>query len=180
VWSTSNLNYGLLGCSFPRTRRTCRAEKTIFIFCQELELRDNLTPPLIAAATNSISRPRDTAGTRVGYSVMRSSLLLFLGCITHLAHAHSYGPAPRLPAPIFVNPQQQHAPNCYGFPDQPFTGSNYVNICDPSGCGDDGLGVKTNDVAPNFQLSAVSGEARHDLYALLQSKPVFIQFGSYT
>jgi hypothetical protein len=79
-----------------------------------------------------------------------------------------------------VNPQQQHAPNCYGFPDQPFTGSNYVNICDPSGCGDDGLGVKTNDVAPNFQLSAVSGEARHDLYALLQSKPVFIQFGSYT
>ena len=117
---------------------------------------------------------------RVGYSAMRSSLLLFLGCITHLAHAHSYGPPPRLPAPIFVNPQQQHAPNCYGFPDQPFTGSNYVNICDPSGCGDDGLGVKTNDVAPNFQLSAVSGEARHDLYALLQSKPVFIQFGSYT
>ena len=23
--------------SFPRTRRTCRAEKTIFIFCQELD-----------------------------------------------------------------------------------------------------------------------------------------------
>ena len=49
-----------------------------------------------------------------------------------------------------------HAPNCYGFPNKPFTPTNYVNICDPSGCLDEGLGVKSGDIAPNSYISEIS------------------------
>ena len=74
-----------------------------------------------------------------------------------------------------------HAPNCYGFPNKPFTPTNYVNICDPSGCLDEGLGVKSGDIAPNFALSSVDGN-NIDLYTVLDTSkiPVFIQFGSFT
>ena len=106
---------------------------------------------------------------------MRSSLVVF-GC--SLVNAHSYGLSLTLSSPVSAEPPK-HTTNCYGFPDQPFTLSNHVNICDPSGCSDDGLGVKTNDAAPNFQANDVAG-ARIDLHDLLKSKPVFIQFGSFT
>ena len=78
-------------------------------------------------------------------------------------------------------PLPSHKPNCYGFPDSPFTPSNYVSICDPSGCKDTGLGVQTGDVAPNFKLSSVNNTTI-ELYNLLSksAKPIFIQFGSFT
>ena len=104
--------------------------------------------------------------------MIRSSVL-FLGC--SFASAHSNGSD----VVSSVSTEPDHASNCYGFPDQPFTPSNYVNICNPGGCEDKGLGVKTNDIAPNFSLSSVSGE-RIKLYDLLENKPTFIQFGSFT
>ena len=119
-----------------------------------------------AAHLSPVQRARRSAAEML----MRSSLIVF-GC--SLVNAHSYGSSLTSAEP------PQHTPNCYGFPDQPFTLSNYVNICDPSGCGDDGLGVKTNDAAPNFQANDVAG-AKIDLHDLLKSKPVFIQFGSFT
>lgn len=76
------------------------------------------------------------------------------------------------------------APNCFDFPDRSpsFTPSSFVDICSPgSGCGDAGLGVGTGATAPNFTLSRADGSGGDvSLASLLATKPVLVEFGSFT
>lgn len=71
-------------------------------------------------------------------------------------------------------------PNCYGFPDQQFSPTNFVHVCDPSpGCKDDSLTVKTGMQAPSFTLSDRSGKP-FTLEQLTHDKPMFLEFGSFS
>ena len=92
--------------------------------------------------------------------------------------------APARLAATYGNTQQippQHGTNCYGFPDQPFTKTSYVSICDPGvGCEDQGLGMQTGNIATNFQLTSTQGTPVELYSLLLQNKPIFVQFGSFT
>merc|ERR1712153_266546 len=69
-------------------------------------------------------------------------------------------------------------PNCFGFPDQPFSPANYAKglPCKPLSpeCLDHGLGVRTGSTAPDFVLQSLEGTTVH-LAELLKTKPVFLQ-----
>jgi len=49
-----------------------------------------------------------------------------------------------------------------------------------SGCGDVGLGLRTGAVAPSFTLSTSDGANDVTLATLLATKPVLVEFGSFT
>mgnify|MGYP006142594317 FL=1 len=73
--------------------------------------------------------------------------------------------------------------NCFDFPDRSpsFSPDSYVHICEPmSGCGDVGLGLRTGAVAPSFTLSTSDGANDVTLATLLATKPVLVEFGSFT
>jgi hypothetical protein len=75
------------------------------------------------------------------------------------------------------------APNCFDFPDRSpsFTPSSFVDICSPgSKCGDTGLGISTGAAAANFTLGRADGGGDVSLAALLATKPVLVEFGSFT
>ena len=74
-------------------------------------------------------------------------------------------------------------PNCFDFPNKPFSVTNHVKICEPkSGCADKEVGVKTGAKAPEFALVERDSGKMVSLYRdlLPHGKPVLIQLGSYT
>lgn len=62
------------------------------------------------------------------------------------------------------------APNCFDFPDRSpsFTPSSFVDICSPGAA------------AANFTLGRADGGGDVSLAALLATKPVLVEFGSFT
>jgi hypothetical protein len=89
------------------------------------------------------------------------SLVLLLG----LACA-----APGLPGGSQLRPESELVPNCFGWPDEPFTRQNHADV---------GARLATGAAAVDFTLQDVNGKPVH-LADLLADQPVLLVEGSWT